>query len=124
MPHIFNSLITKTSWRLAALLIIDVGLFGNTDPQNVASYALIVAFLLLLATIYQMTLALFTVAKLYGVNIKRSPQLSAGLAGLIGVLVALQSVGELSPRDALVLLPLVGLGYLYIFYGRAAIIKP
>ncbi len=41
------------------------------------------------------------------------------LTGLVGGLIALQSIGELGPRDVLVLLPLALIAYLYVSYGKA-----
>lgn len=122
MQHIIFTLVTKPVWRLASLIILDTVLFTGTNARNVTSFVLIAGFLLLVFTTYQCTRVVLALSALYGlpIGIKRSRRLAGSLSAMISVLVALQSIGELSPRDALVLLPLVILGYLYSFYGRAA----
>ena len=116
MSHLITNLIKQPPWRLVTLFVADGLLFGGTSARNVASYVLIVGFLLLLATLYELSQAALAAANLYGLHLKRRRQLAASLAGLGGVVIALQSIGELSSRDLLVLLPLVIVGYLYSFY--------
>ncbi len=110
IPHIFTH---RSVWQLGALCIADGIVFGGTSASSVASPMLITGFLLLAATAYQLLRVLITLASLYGLQVKRSRRLAVSLTGLASGLVALQSIGELSSRDALVLLPLAIIGYLY-----------
>jgi len=110
----------RHAWKLIAglgLLVADGLVFGMTDAGKVASFLLVVGFLLLIATIYCLFYGILAFARLYGLPIKRKRRLAGSLTGLTGCLVALQSVGELNIRDVLVLLPLVTIGYVYSFYG-------
>jgi len=106
----------KQVWQLIGLLVLDGLLFGFTNSQSSPSFVLIVVFLALLATLYYLAYGLLSLISLYGLSIKRKRRLAASLAGLLGVLLALQSVGQLNSWDILVLLPLVIIGYAYSFY--------
>lgn len=80
---------------------------------------IMVGFGLLVVTIYYLVYGLVSLAGLYGLRAKRKQRLSLALTGVLGILIALQSVGELGGRDILVLLPLAMLGYLYSSYLKA-----
>lgn len=107
----------RKSLPFAGLLIMDAVVFGSKDADRVASFILIIGFLLLLTTFYYAAYGLLAFARLYGLPIKRKRRLAGSVTGLVGCLVALQSVGELNVRDVLVLLPLVIIGYIYSFYS-------
>jgi hypothetical protein len=101
---------------IALLLAVDGLFFGLTSPQKVASWLLIVGVLLFLISMYYFLLAGLTVARWYGLPTGKQPRrLAKVLVGVTGFLVALQSIGELSSRDVLVLLPLGVIAYLYSY---------
>jgi hypothetical protein len=102
---------------LAGLLIADGIVFGGTDARKVNAAMLIIGFGLLMASVYCLIYGLLAFVRLYGISIRGKRRLAGSFTGLTACLVALQSVGELNPRDVLLLLPLVAIGYLYSFYG-------
>lgn len=106
-------------WRFLGLLAADVMMFSLTDAANVPSYGLIAGFILLSLTVYMLIHGFISaLGFLYGLNIgsvRRKRRLAGSCTGLISFVVALQSIGELSPRDIAVLLPLVILAYLYSY---------
>lgn len=105
-------------WRISGLLAADILLFGATDPRSALSFMLIVGFLLLSATIYYLLDGLLAFLRLYGLapgNRKRVLRLSTMV--VCGVL-ALQSMGQLSPRDLLILAPLAFLAYFYLAHSK------
>jgi hypothetical protein len=102
---------------LAGLLLLDGLFFGLTNPKELASFWLIIAFLLLAATLYRASRLGFKVLSWYGLHPKRPKRLAAGLAVIITGLLALQSIGELTDRDMIVSLPLFVLLYLYLSRG-------
>jgi hypothetical protein len=111
--------LTKTHFLLPlSLLIIDSLVFGLTDPNKVPSFMLIVAFLLVAATLYCVTRVFIRVSRIYGFKVSHPRRLALILTSISGGLIALQSMGELTGRDMLVLLPLIVLSYLYVSYGR------
>jgi hypothetical protein len=96
------------------LLVVDSLFFSFTNPQKVASWLLIVGVLLLLYSLYYALLGILAVAVWYGLPAGKQPaRLAKVIVGMVGFLVALQSIGELSARDVLVLLPLGVIAYLY-----------
>lgn len=101
----------------AALLVVDAVVFGGSDPQKVPSMVLIVAFLLLTATFYFLARGLIKAAGWYGIKTRHPGRLAAVITVVTAVIMALQSTGELTGRDILVLLPFVVIGYLYASYG-------
>jgi predicted membrane protein len=103
--------------KLIALLALDCLLYFSTNARNVASLILIVGFVLLLATSYYIFYGLIAISQLYGFKVHHQNRLALSLTGVFGALIALQSVGELSPHDVIVLLPLGLIAYLYSSYG-------
>jgi hypothetical protein len=105
-------------WKFGGLLAADAAVFSVTNADNVPSFELIVGFLLLATTFYYLMCSLLTFVRLYGVSIKRKRRLAGALTGMMSGLVALQSIGELNSRDAVVLLPLIVVAYVYSFYAK------
>ena len=104
-------------WLLLGLIIADILFFGLTRPDKLPSFALIVGFLLLSATLYCLFRDLLVVASWYGIPLgKHRFRLAKVGAGLCSGLLALQSIGELGSRDVLVLLPFTLLAYVYFSY--------
>ncbi|HTB48743.1 MAG TPA: hypothetical protein VK712_01530 [Verrucomicrobiae bacterium] len=108
-------------WFVSVLLVADGLFFTLTDPERLPSFAWIIGFVLLALTLYVLAYAVLGVGSWYGLPFKRHRRRLAGvLAGLVSGLLALQSVGELSARDVLVLLPLALIAYLYSSYAEKA----
>jgi hypothetical protein len=58
------------------------------------------------------------VARLYGLPLKRKKRLSAYIIITFGLIFALQSMGELSAKDILVIIPIAVIGYIYTSYFK------
>ena len=115
-----KSLRNSETQRLAGLIIIDAIFFAATDPMAVASVFLIAAFCLAAATMYSALRVGITIVAWYGGKTPRNRhRLALGITGVICGLLALQTIGQLSGRDVLVLLPLSLVAYLYASYGRS-----
>jgi hypothetical protein len=56
----------------------------------------------------------------YGIHIRNKKSLALYITLITGVVVALQSIGELGARDIWVLLPLALIGYFYSAYAKKA----
>lgn len=111
-------------WKISALLAADALVFGISDPQKVPSWMLAAGFLLLMVTLCQLLSVVLMAANWYGLpgRAHRKRQVRV-LTGVIGGLIALQSIGELGQRDVLVLVPLAVIAYAYISYGKGQIAK-
>jgi hypothetical protein len=107
-------------WLVSGILAVDGLFFGLSDPAKLPSYMLVVAFGLLAANIYLIIKGIIAALTWYGVPLKHERKRITKLATLlISGLIALQSIGQLSPRDLAVLFPFVVLAYGYISYGKA-----
>jgi hypothetical protein len=106
-------------WRIGGLLLSDALVFGVTNPNDTVSFMLIVGYILLCITLYYLFDAILSLGKLYGVPVRHKKRFLRTAILLAGGVIALQSIGQLSPRDILVLAPLSTLLYLYIAYSRS-----
>ncbi|MGH7192211.1 MAG: hypothetical protein ACREJM_01615 [Candidatus Saccharimonadales bacterium] len=107
-------------WRISGLLIADLLLFGMTDPAAAPSFMLIIGFILLSATIYYLLDGLLSFMRLYGLPARHRRRVLRTAALLASGLLALQSMGQLSARDILILTPLTALLYFYVAYSKSA----
>jgi hypothetical protein len=105
-------------WRLLALLGLDSLFFSWTNVTTIPAYMVGVGFLLLCATMYYGVYAVISISRFYGIKVRRKA-LTLHLTLVISGLIALQSVGQLSQRDIVVLLPLALIGYIYGAYAKA-----
>ncbi len=106
-------------WYGLGILLADVIFFSGINASQIAPFVLIIGFVLLLLTCYILIYVLLSIARLYGFPIRYKQRLAVYLSGVLGLVVALQSIGELTPRDILVLVPLATLGYIYAVYATA-----
>lgn len=108
-------------WLIAAFIGADLLFFGLTNPANVPSFALILGFLLFAATLYQIVQGLFRLGVWYGIAFsERQKRFARITTGVVAGAVALQSMGQLSGRDMLVVVPFALLIYMYLSYGKQA----
>lgn len=111
-------LTSKQIVQLSGLVLVDAVVFGTTNPQETPSYMLIVGFLLFCATVYYIFRAMIAILGVYGVKIRHRQRLLRTMTALTAGMVALQSIGQLAPRDVLVLLLLAVLLYVYMAYAK------
>lgn len=101
------------------LLVLDILLFTTTNATTAPSFIAIVGFILLVATVYYVIYEIAGLGRLYGLPVHHRKSLSAYLTVVSGLIIALQSIGELGSHDILVILPLALIGYLYSAYAKA-----
>lgn len=111
----------RHTWLLTSFIGADLLFFGLTNPANVPSFALIIGFLLFVATVYVAIQGLFQLGVWYGFAFsERQKRFARIFTGVIAGAVALQSMGQLSGRDLLVVIPFALLIYMYLSYGKQA----
>lgn len=106
-------------WRLSGLLLADFVVFGTSNPDDTASFMLIVGYLLLCVTLYYLLDGVLSLGRFYGVPLKHKKRFLRTAVLVLAGVIALQSIGQLSSRDVMVLVPLTSLFYLYVAYTRA-----
>ena len=99
------------------LSLFDIIFFMSTNAASVAPSVLIVGFVLLLISFYIFSYLILSLAGFYGLPARHKHRLAIYLSAVVGAVIALQSIGELTIKDVLVLVPLVTLGYLYGLYS-------
>lgn len=103
----------------AALLAADCLVFTVVNPTKASAPWLIIGFALLGSTLFTVAGVLAGLLRGYGERpyhyARRFLRYGAAVAIL---LVGLQSIGQLTARDVLTLLPLAIIAYLYFGYGR------
>ena len=104
----------------SGLLMTDGLFFGLTSPSSVAPALVLVGFGLLVLTTYWLFYNLQKIVALYAPWLSRQRKLSVSLTGGLASLLALQSVGQLTARDVLII-PLAEVAlYAYFGYGKRA----
>lgn len=101
----------RTIVILAGCFAALILLFFTTDPNKVPSFILVLPFLLLfllLLTVIQ------TLLQKRGIPNRKSLKIGVLGAAVPLALLVLQSIGQLTVRDVLVLAALFGLSYFYI----------
>lgn len=111
-----------TSIGLPMALIITDGLFyGLTRPVYVAPGLVLIGFCLLVLTAYSLINNMQKLLAVYAPWLSRQKKLSFFLTAGTTTLIALQSIGQLTVRDS-VLIPLVAVVvYAYFGYSKRAI---
>lgn len=104
----------------AVVVALDVAFFSSTDPGKVAAPWLIVGYILAVATLYWLVRAFVAFLGLYSKVLRRQKQRLVKVLTLIGaVLLAMQSVGQLTFKDMSMIVPLSLIAYFYFSYGRS-----
>lgn len=109
---------SRAGWFGVGLFITDALFFGLTNPVRVASIFLMVGFALVLVSLYWLVFNFQKIAAFYMPWLSTQKYLTLSVVLCLGTLLALQSIGQLTPRDA-GLIPLAAVAiYAYLTYGR------
>lgn len=119
MRYMRSILTHKKSLLVIGLVAIDSLFFGFTSPARVPAPLLIVGFLLVVATLYAGLRLVLSIAGVYSPWFRRQQRPVAYLTGLLAVTLALQSIGQLTLRDVVVLIVLSGVLGLYYEYSKS-----
>jgi hypothetical protein len=118
MSKLLSSIRIRHYLETIGLLALDIIFFTFTNTNTDPSYVIIIGFVLIFISAYLFFYYGLSFLKLYGLPIRRKRRLATYLTVLVGALVALQSIGELTPKDVLVLVPIALIGYLYTGYAK------
>ena len=102
---------------LGIVSVIDAAFFSLTSPQTSHSLLIIAGICLLVAGIYVWTATLVRVlGAFWPLTLRTKWRLVMFLTVMTSLLIVMQSIGQLSWRDALVIIPFVAVLYAYIAY--------
>jgi hypothetical protein len=105
--------------RILALFIIDGLFFGLVDPRRTYALTIIVGFGLLVLTIYVLVdMLLGLLERIVTFPVMTRHRLHTGITMLLGLLIAMQSIGQLTVKDLLAIIPLVLVAAFYLSYQR------
>jgi hypothetical protein len=113
-----TDLIHKTL-KIVILCLALVALVSLTDPNRLPSAASIIPFILIFLILYLSVMALFgsvrreTDRKIIGLKVVRPRVVAVLVAGFPVLILVLQSIGQLSSRDALTAGAIFVLAYFY-----------
>ncbi len=104
--------------RYFALIVVDALFFGLFSP-DADSFIVIPAFLLVIVTIY-MTIDLVLRGWMRLLPLKKTVRqwITFIFTGGLSLIIALQSIGQLTTRDVITIVPLIALLYFYLAYNR------
>ena len=109
---------SRLFWQAIFILILDGLFFGLTDPNKINSIFLIVGFVLFAVSLYVLTQIILDFMIKLGFKMKNRRKIAVFIAVLACLLLALQSIGQLTDRDVLIIVPLAALLYIYATYIR------
>lgn len=105
---------------IGALIGVDCLFFGLTNPDKVPAMVLVAGFMLLIVNLYVIVSAVLALIRWYGVSFgEHRRKVVVAITASLSVLLALQSTGQLTSRDLIVLLPFVAIAYFYTSYQKA-----
>jgi hypothetical protein len=103
----------------AALLAADCLVFGLVNPQNASALWLIGGYILLGLTFFGLASLLAVSLHSYGQRAQAVGRRFLRYAAIIVVaMIGLQSIGQLTVKDVMALLPFVVIAYFYFGYNK------
>lgn len=107
----------RKSQYLLIIVVVDLLFFGLTDPSKVPSVLLVAGFVLLIATFYlAFSVVLEAIDGGDEVLPKRNRNIVPISTAVLAFVIAMQSIGQLSIRDLLAVIPLAVLFLIYSSY--------
>jgi hypothetical protein len=96
---------------MIGMLLLLVAVLCGTDPRRMPSFMLIVPFVGLFMLLIG---GISFVLRRRGLSRSKSIRMASFLAGLPIILLVLQSIGQLTPRDVITILALFVISYFYV----------
>ena len=111
---------TRKFLRLLVLFAADIILFSFVNPTNAYALVIIVGFVLVSLTLYALIDFLLVVAERiapFSLHTKRRIALASTI--VLSLLLAMQSIGQLTVKDVLAVIPLLAVLAFYFSYATA-----
>lgn len=103
--------------RTLALFIADALFFSFVNPANAYAIIIIIGFLLLIVTIYSIVDFLLALGeRIIPFSLNTKKRIAVAVTLVSGLLIAMQSIGQLTYKDILAVIPLVLVLSFYFSY--------
>lgn len=113
-----NKRYRKAGW-LAGLLLVDGLFFSLVNPRQAHAFVIIIGFGLVVVTLYALFDLLLALAeRIVTFSARTRRRLRDSLTMLLALLLAMRSIGQLTVKDILAIIPLVLLLAFYLSYQR------
>lgn len=107
----------RKRWYILILLVADVLIFFTVDPRQAPSVVLMLGLLFLIVSLYVVVrVSLHLLGAGFPSLRKRERKLRILLSVVVGFLIGLQSLGQLTAKDLIAVVPLLMVGYFYLAY--------
>ena len=111
-PHAKRRLI-----RLLALFVVDVAFFSLVNPIKAYAVVIIIGFGLLVMTLYVLIDFLLALGeRIIPFSLSTKRRIAQASTLVLGLLIAMQSIGQLTVKDILAVIPLIIVLSLYFSY--------
>jgi len=105
--------------RYLLLIVVDGLFFGLISPSS-STFVIIPAFLLVILSVYALcTLVVAYIGKMFAVKPTNQKRIVGMITASSALVVALQSIGQLTVRDVVTIVPLILVLYLYSSYTKS-----
>jgi hypothetical protein len=106
-------------WKYGALLIADILFFGMTSPAS-SAWVIVPAFILIMTTVYVIIRLLVAyAARIVTLKPATRSKIILLTSVAVGVILALQSIGQLTIRDVITLIPFIVVLYFYLSFSKS-----
>jgi hypothetical protein len=111
-PHAKRRLI-----RLLLLFVVDVTFFSLINPVKAYAVVIIIGYVLLVMTLYVLIDFLLALGeRIIPFSHSTKRRIAQATTLVLGLLIAMQSIGQLTPKDVLAVIPLIIVLSLYFSY--------
>ena len=122
MPHMILTILkrNRTVQGAVGLILSDIAVFSSVDPRKASAGWLIIGYVLIALTAFGICHMIADTLRGYGSTAYHvGSRLLKYVAIIIVGLIGLQSIGQLTTKDIVTMLPLAVLAYWYFGYGKS-----
>jgi hypothetical protein len=113
----YNPLASAKFRIIVLLLMINVLFFGLINPTTSNSYVVMLGCILIILNIYALVLIITRLVAIFiPVSAATQKRFTLFMSLLLVFMLLMQSIGQLSTRDLIAILPLLAVLYIYLTY--------
>jgi hypothetical protein len=113
----FNPLASAKFRIIVLLMMLDILFFGLVNPTTSNSYVVILGCILIILSTYALVLIVTRLVAIFiPVSVATQKRFTLFVSLLLVFILLMQSIGQLSTRDLIAILPLLAVLYIYLTY--------